>query len=541
MLGDGGEGTRSSSAAAPLLRQPSFVALPDVRLERSSRLPRCLRPLMVMRESKGAGGGRRLSSGLKPFQRDLRRRNGPREVKELKRLMSFTSLDELLLTLENFYEHDKDEIPPQQAVAALNHLKRLKRIEASNRRAVELEEREATCFRFYAGIVERGISRLSAKHVALALNAVRERQGFESMFQLSDRRIRVLAQEALVDKSGKVELYFDSQNIANIVNAYASAGYVKQELFELLAQVTLAMKPTDFTPQSVANILNAFVRSGGWSKNLFEFLSLVTLGLDHADFSPQHVSNIVNAFAKAEIHDRLLFQKMSKVALGIPQEAYSMQAVANILGAFSHFNIEDVELFQHLANSLDSDMLGSEEDARGLRQDMTEARAMSSFREFGMATFANIIKSLGKVKYRDFKLFKYFTSVILSSPSNLFDAKTIADIVSSWVVYAEASLQQKQKGLEEQDDELLRHMCSLALSLCIRTNGPKCIADAVLMLPAFSKCLEVSAGARLQVKNGKGGERGGGAEGGGDAGKGREKGKVICGGRGQRFTGSKNC
>jgi hypothetical protein len=326
----------------------------------------------------------------------------------LRDLTRFQQLEELLDELEPFVDAPEGVMTAPQAVAAMNHLKRLAVKESSRQKAggefygrgrvssrlsmtsmrgsahhALLMERVDRCMRSHAAVVNRGMYRLTAKHVALALNAVRDRdvasvREFKELFRAGGKRVQELASAALRDRDkaaagagaggsgGAWEIEaFDSQNIANIVNAFASAQVRNGDLFNALAQVAVQLRPLEYTPQAVAIILNAYARAGVFDRPLFDFLALAALGLDPALFSAQHVANIANAFAKADLRDEVLLRYLSATAQVIPARSYSLQAVANILSAFSHFGVRDEPLYEFLGSALRDDIQGAGSPAAG--------------------------------------------------------------------------------------------------------------------------------------------------------------------------------
>ena len=97
--------------------------------------------------------------------------------------------------------------------------------------------------------------RLTAKHVALALNAVRDRDvmkhsEYRELFRAGAKRVLQLAASTSSSASaassplpgrGKgVGEVFDAQNVANIVNAFACTNVRNDELFRRLAGVAQA-------------------------------------------------------------------------------------------------------------------------------------------------------------------------------------------------------------------------------------------------------------------------------------------------------------
>jgi hypothetical protein len=255
----------------------------------------------------------------------------------------------------------------------------------------------------------------------------------------------------------------------------------------------------------VAIILNAYARAEVLNRPLFDFLALTALGLDPSLFSAQHVANIANAFAKANYRDDMLFKYLSVTAQCIPTNSYSLQAVANILGAFSHFGVRDEPLYAYLGVALRSDV-----------QDVadTGGSTVRQVQALGAATLGNIVKSLARAQYKDEKLFRSLSSALVRLPSASFDALAVSDIVSAWALYHDQkgpdpfSVELDERTIQGEDEALLRHMSAVALMICVKggrggalgeaaggvreESDTSFVSNAVLLLPAFGKCLEVT-------------------------------------------------
>jgi hypothetical protein len=254
--------------------------------------------------------------------------------------MAFNSLPSLLEALELFMDDPSERnVSAQQAVAALNHLKRLSK-HATRGEA----ERVQVCMRWYATVASKGMRRLSGKHVALLLNAIREcvylgkdgrlesvHPSFLSLFNASMARLKQLA---LLFRSGtemEGNNFLDPQNIANIVNALSIVRFEDRELYNILSEATLQLRISDFGPQAVANILNGFSRMEVWDETLFDHLANAVLCTDPASFAAQHVANILNAYHKAGIYRLDIFQHMSAAAQSLPTSSFSVQVCGSHL------------------------------------------------------------------------------------------------------------------------------------------------------------------------------------------------------------------
>jgi hypothetical protein len=502
---------------------------------------------------------------------------GKYDTSVLRDLTKFRQLGQLLDALEPFIDAPEGVMTAPQAVAAMNHLKRLavkdkgrgkgERLQDARSRGVaasltmssmaaasrasdaaSLNQRVDRCMRANTAVVNRGMYRLTAKHVALALNAVRDRdvaadRHYQELFRAGAKRVQQLATSARAcarrrlrggEASGARDAAadaFDAQNIANIVNAFASANVRNTELFESLATVAVQLRPLDYTPQAVAIILNAYARANVFDRPLFDFLALAALALDPSLFSAQHVANIANAFAKADIRDDMLLKYLSATAQAIPARSYSLQAVANILGAFSHFKVRDEPLYAYLSEALRNDMQDAQ-TAAAVSQ-TTGGAAVRRVQALGAAALGNIVKSLARAQYNDKTLFRSVAAAVVRLPSSSFDAQAVADIVSAWVLHYDKQGPQPLAVLDRsplpaaaaaaaaaaqgEEEALLRHMSAVALMICIkggqggggreRALGASdaasdadahqaLVANAVLMLPAFGKCLDVTGACR---------------------------------------------
>ena len=305
-----------------------------------------------------------------------------------KNLSSFESIQDLLPIFEEAMANDTrfvDVIEAPDAVAAMNHLKRL----SGKVRSDAVSDRLERVLGELARVAELGMSSMSGKNVALALNSVSHRDGFDSLFAEGIARLRticastfaatnvpvcnlhaqslsmmvnalakrrMLADAALLaDISHAAQrmdpLTYSPQSVAIILNAYSKVARPDSSLFLYMSKVATSLEQAAWEPLSVALLLNSFARSGERDGELFRHFESIIVKLDTRSFTAQNISIIVNAYAKCGYKSTCVFEHMSAAVLAIPPSSCDSLAVANILNAFSRMRMWDAELFAHLSRA----------------------------------------------------------------------------------------------------------------------------------------------------------------------------------------------
>ncbi|KAL9180803.1 hypothetical protein ACHAXT_011256 [Thalassiosira profunda] len=144
---------------------------------------------------------------------------------------------------------------------------------------------------------------------------------------------------------------FKPQELANIVWAFAKAGETCHKLFEHVAGTVLRRDLRTFKPQELANIVWAFAKAGEAHSRLFKKIADCVVGRNLAAFEPQHLSNIVWAFATAgEAHSRLV-TKIADCVVGRNLAAFEPQHLSNIVWAFATLSMYHPKLFNKVADA----------------------------------------------------------------------------------------------------------------------------------------------------------------------------------------------
>ena len=140
----------------------------------------------------------------------------------------------------------------------------------------------------------------------------------------------------------------NAQELANTAWAFAKAGYVDQQLFTCLAQVSVKHLDS-FNAQELANTAWAFATAGHSDAQLFEALARVAarrLG----QFNTQGLANTAWAFATAGHSDAQLFEALAEMAQSRLND-FNTQDLAHTAWAFAKLGHSDAQLFTALARS----------------------------------------------------------------------------------------------------------------------------------------------------------------------------------------------
>ena len=158
-----------------------------------------------------------------------------------KNLAAYSSIEELLLIFETAIANRstslRELVEPPDAVAALNHFKRLQR---QTRGKPELAARFDHVLAELVGVAEVGIPYMSAKNIALALNSLSHRHEFSSLFQAAVQRIQMLCDTGFL---------FHTQSLAMIVNALVKRRMLDAALVRAISEAAQRIEPDSYSPQ----------------------------------------------------------------------------------------------------------------------------------------------------------------------------------------------------------------------------------------------------------------------------------------------------
>ena len=184
-----------------------------------------MRPDSAPDSGASAGGGRKITGeSLVP-----------------KNLAAYSSIEELLLIFETAMANRstslRELVEPPDAVAALNHFKRLQR---QTRGKPELAARFDHVLAELVGVAEVGIPYMSAKNIALALNSLSHRHEFASLFEAAVQRIQMLCDTGFL---------FHTQSLAMIVNALVKRRMLDAALVRAMSEAAQRIEPDSYSPQ----------------------------------------------------------------------------------------------------------------------------------------------------------------------------------------------------------------------------------------------------------------------------------------------------
>eukprot|EP00922_Rhytidocystis_sp_ex-Travisia-forbesii_P070457 GHVS01105243.1.p1 GENE.GHVS01105243.1~~GHVS01105243.1.p1 ORF type:complete len:853 (-),score=131.96 GHVS01105243.1:81-2366(-) len=140
----------------------------------------------------------------------------------------------------------------------------------------------------------------------------------------------------------------NSQDLSNLVNAFARLDYFEPQLFEHLAPI-IAARVREFQPQGLANVANAYARAGVKSELLFERLSMVSM-FWMQKFKAQEIANLANAYAKLEIRDKALFCRIAdeiiyRGTIGKKFFHFDIRSLEQLANAFAKLGLRDSRVF----------------------------------------------------------------------------------------------------------------------------------------------------------------------------------------------------
>lgn len=216
-------------------------------------------------------------------------------------LASYTKLEDLLDALEPnlvAFAGGINAVAGKDAATALNHIKRL-----NYQARYEVQRaRVASFIGVFADIATKQMANLNPKSVALLLNALSDREGFETTFETASQRVQALAKQEAEQGPAGGEAGFSPQAVAIIVNASVKRQRRDEGLFRALSRVVLGLRPEDFDAQAVANIANAFANADVRPRDhaLFARLSETAEALAPQDWNAAALSITAQALVKAK-------------------------------------------------------------------------------------------------------------------------------------------------------------------------------------------------------------------------------------------------
>jgi hypothetical protein len=210
----------------------------------------------------------------------------------------------------------------KDAATALNHCKRL----AHEARYQVTKNRLESSIRGFANAALLNMDTMPSKFVALVVNALADRPGYDAVLIAASARVQELADEPAVEGE---EALFTPQTVAVIVNALS-----KTKLGGVPAEKASKVDGTD-------------------KKALLAALSRVALALPDDEFDAQAVVNIANGMARVDARpdDEALYAKLCRVAMARPKDEWSATGLAILSSALVRvkYPAGSLELLQRLS------------------------------------------------------------------------------------------------------------------------------------------------------------------------------------------------
>jgi hypothetical protein len=145
---------------------------------------------------------------------------------------------------------------------------------------------------------------------------------------------------------------FRSQNLANILWAYATLDIEHPVLFKRVGDHVASDSLKSYIPQDFSNIVRAFATAGVQHAELFETVGDHINKLDDwKSFDPQAISNTVWAYATVGVQHAALFEKVGTHIHQLDNlEEFTLQAFANTVWAYATAEMRHNALFEKVGN-----------------------------------------------------------------------------------------------------------------------------------------------------------------------------------------------
>jgi hypothetical protein len=226
---------------------------------------------------------------------------------------------------------------------------------------------------------------------------------------------------------------FSSQNLSNMLWAYAKVGASNSSLFEAAGITIVAMNDlVDFWPQALSNILWAYASAGEPHPRLFKRVADHILSLrDLNGFKPQEISNIFWAYATADEKHPQLFRRVAEHIVSLRDlSGFNSQDVSNIVWAYATAGDSNPRLFERVADHILSlkDLSGFTSQALSnimwayatagqshtlLFQKLADV-AIAKREEFNSQSVANFLWAYATIGQTDQRLFLSFAPTVKS-------------------------------------------------------------------------------------------------------------------------------
>jgi len=190
-----------------------------------------------------------------------------------------------------------------------------------------------------ADAAKQNIEYCNARHISMTVNSLSkhgDQYHDEELFDLCANR--------------SIELIhtFNSQGLANTVNAFAKRRHTHPILFDAVASAAIPILHT-FNSQELANTANAYAKQSHTHPQLFQAIATHAQPILHT-FNAQEYSNLLNAYAKLDHAHPILFQSVATAAL--PKiNTFTTQNMATTLNAYAKMDHPCPHLFQTMGNA----------------------------------------------------------------------------------------------------------------------------------------------------------------------------------------------
>ena len=206
---------------------------------------------------------------------------------------------------------------------------------------------------------------------------------------------------------------FWPQALSNIAWAVATAGESHPQLFQKLAVHIVSLKDlSGFNSQDLANIAWAYATAGEFDSGLFKHVAGHMVALkDLSRFTPQEMSNISWAYATMGESNPQLFKRFADHIIALNDlKGFNTQNLSNIMWAYATAGESHLLLFQRLVDG-----------------------AIARCEEFGSQEVANFLWAFAIIGHADRRLFLSFAPIVKSKMGE-YNSQGLANIGWAYAV-----------------------------------------------------------------------------------------------------------
>ncbi|EKX37854.1 hypothetical protein GUITHDRAFT_144681 [Guillardia theta CCMP2712] len=327
------------------------------------------------------------------------------------------------------------------AVAAADAMRLLHKLEgqAKGRQRKKLDDLVG----MYADVIQAGMSQLSLNRMALVLQALEGRAGWDTLVLLSANRVMQMGSEL-----GPQARELTAEDVLTLVRAYGRTGQSDALLYKQVSSACQLIGKEKFTLEGMGAILDGFHAVGLREPQLLRFFSSIIQQMPLNFSSADGVARMMRVLAASGMQDEIAFRRLCATVLQLPTSSFSASSVGCVLQALSTANVFESALLRRLSDIAQTIELRSLKPQHVVQivGAMTRAnrKDMKLLERMGMAVLEMnasslqgqhigvIAMAMAEAGYADMKVLDHLSQASLQLEPWNFDGASIAMIVTAY-------------------------------------------------------------------------------------------------------------